>query len=196
MRRIAKPFTLAAAFYLAHSGAAFAVPVVWTVNFQNSNQNQTVVGSFIYDADTNIYSSVNLTSTETAASDFGNTTYSFVADPGLGLINAPSAIGADFADSAAADLTGVKLLRFSTFVPLTNAGGIISGTPATTFSFMQALCLNSNCGNTSSLSVFNDPTPNSLVGTPGGTTPMPLPPGLPLLLDGLAGFWAVRGRCA
>ena len=43
--------------------AALADPVVWTLNGVTTNDGKTVTGSFTYDANTNTYSAINITST-------------------------------------------------------------------------------------------------------------------------------------
>lgn len=45
------------------ASAALADPVVWTLNGVTTLDGQTVTGSFTYDADTNTYSAINVTST-------------------------------------------------------------------------------------------------------------------------------------
>jgi len=55
--------TLAASLLLV-SGSALAIPVTWTLDNVNLNDGATATGSFIYDADTGVLSSVNIITTE------------------------------------------------------------------------------------------------------------------------------------
>jgi hypothetical protein len=60
---------------LGLSTSVTAVPIRSDVDYTNSMGDLAVTGSFIYDADLNTYSAVNLMATDDA--DYSNTTYWF-----------------------------------------------------------------------------------------------------------------------
>jgi len=60
MKLLAIAVSMAASLF---ASVALADPVVWTLNGVTTLDGQTVTGSFTYDADTNTYSAINVTST-------------------------------------------------------------------------------------------------------------------------------------
>ena len=58
---------------------AYAVPNTWYLDGVQFNTNTTAVGSFVYDADTNTYSDINIFVTKG-----GNTNPYHVLNPGTG----------------------------------------------------------------------------------------------------------------
>ena len=115
----------------------------------------TVSGSFIYDADTNTYSAINITTTQGSSSLSGETYSGF--DP-----TTSDASGVIFertqrSISDAAALTGQNSLLFA-FVPaLTNAGGTVTPVVAT-----EVNCDDASCGSSSTPVVLT----GDIVGTP------------------------------
>ncbi len=127
---------LLAAMVLAMASiSAFAVPVLWTLTGVVFNDGGTASGSFIYDATTNTYSSVSITtttgSTRTgAAYSVTNTSIS-------------SSTAALYVTSAAANQTGLPALFLPFTSALTNAGGSVNIRLGLNASFDGS---ESNCG--------------------------------------------------
>ena len=126
---------LAAVVLAMASISAFAVPVLWTLTGVAFNDGGTASGSFIFDATTNTYSSVNITtttgSTRTgAAYSVTNTSIS-------------SSTAALYVTSAAANQTGLPALFLPFTSALTNAGGSVNIRLGQSASFDGS---ESNCG--------------------------------------------------
>ncbi|QMV74453.1 IPTL-CTERM sorting domain-containing protein [Comamonas piscis] len=121
---------------MAFSATANAVPMQWTVSETTFDDGGTVTGSFVYDADTNIYSNIRLRTTagtEGSAAEFRTqctTAYCLASLPELLFI----------ASSNQANLSNVPLLDIEPSAPLTN-------TPETVdLAFgMSFLCSNAEC---------------------------------------------------
>jgi len=158
---------------LAGPTMAQAAPVQWSLNYANNGSGSlyTLSGSFSYDADTNVFSSINVFGDDKAGF-FRDSTYTFTdpADPAV----FRTATDFRFWDSLAADRTDAQYLDFSLGnASLTNAGGVISlmasldsGTPFR--GVFAARCLNAACTATRTSVIVNDPDPadGSLVGIP------------------------------
>ncbi len=97
--------------------AATAIPVHWTVEGVVFEDGGTASGSFTYDADFNLYSSISLDTTDgawlsgnsyhaTAAYLFGHIGVVFVPTPG-------------------SDVAGTQFLQLGFTIPLSNAGGLV-----------------------------------------------------------------------
>jgi hypothetical protein len=103
----------------ALAGSASAVPVTWTLHQVVFQDGATASGSFTYDADTNTYSAINLTTTTGTART--GATYTFVCV-------APCAFPPTgqfvlfLTTSPASDQTGLPVIEVLLEVPLTNAG--------------------------------------------------------------------------
>ena len=155
---------------------AYAIPVEWSVDGLVRADGGTVSGSFIYDADTDTYSAINITTTQ-GSSLLSGETYS-----GFSLASPANATGVIFErnqrDLAAPppDYTGQNNLVFFFSPALTNAGGSL--TPAIA---SESACTDSDC-------IFQGPPVNltgDIVGTPV-PPPAPTPvPALPLPVLGL-----------
>lgn len=92
-----------------------AVPLVWSLVDAEFDDGGLASGSFVYDASTNTFSAVNITTT--AGSTLGGATYTtllFGDQTGAGLV------------TGGGDLTGTPLLGLVFQPVLTNAGGIVS----------------------------------------------------------------------
>ena len=161
---------------------AYAIPVEWSVDGLVRADGGTVSGSFVYDADTNTYSAINITTTTgPSPPPLPGETYSGF-DP-----TTSDASGVIFERiqrgiSDAAALTGQNSLLFA-FVPaLTNAGGTVTPVVAT-----EVNCDDASCGSSSNpVALIGD-----IVGTPvsASTPTSPLTatpvPALPLPVLGL-----------
>jgi hypothetical protein len=95
---------------LAASATAWAVPVTWYLSNVVTTTGKKITGSFVYDADTNTYSAINLAS--------GPNTYTQTSFAGSG----PSIMAANQAPAGLGQ-AGVGL---STTAPITNAGGVLN----------------------------------------------------------------------
>jgi hypothetical protein len=129
------------------SFAATAVPVRWTLNnvVVSGGGNEPLSGSFVYDADINLYSAINITST---AAGIGPFTFGYPA-----FLNSATNFGA-FKDPA---LIKPQNITFSTNAK-TNAGGVLVLNSAANASNLW-IC------NADSCTAIND-----LVGTTRGLT--------------------------
>lgn len=97
------------------SASADPTPITWTLNGVTFAGGATASGSFVYDATTNTFTSIDVT---VAGSLFGNGTYTTL-DPGFGssateLVTVPSTL---------LDFTGTPVLALDFSSPLTDAGG-------------------------------------------------------------------------
>jgi hypothetical protein len=115
---------------------ASATPVLWNLNatITGGTASGTAVGSFVYDADTNLYSSVAITTTLPAASFSTNEIFAAAVQAGnmsLQLID-------NFVPGAN---VGKATIAMSYLAPLTNLGGSVS---LGGFSF-AGLCADVNC---------------------------------------------------
>jgi hypothetical protein len=121
------------------SGLANATPVQWTLSGVQFNDGGTASGSFVYDATTNTYSNVNITTT--AGSIRAGVAYtSFVS-----ATSGPNQLFA--ATTSSPSLTGLP--RFAmTFVPaLPNSGGVFGLiTPAYESTCGDPVCATSSQG--------------------------------------------------
>lgn len=106
---------------MAITTAANAVPIQWTVSDTTFDDGGTVSGSFVYDADTNIYSNIRLKTTSGTvgtAAEFGTqctTPHCLASLPELLFISS----------SSQANLTNVPLLDIEPSAPLTNTPGTV-----------------------------------------------------------------------
>jgi hypothetical protein len=112
---------------------ASAVPVLWTFSGATFSDGGTASGSFVYDADTNTYSSVNIT-----------TTAGSVLLTGANLLYVAPGLPASSADvltvaSGAANLTGVRGFALSFSPALSDLGGTVSLTG------LEATCADATC---------------------------------------------------
>jgi hypothetical protein len=131
-----KVFWLALLVGLA-SGTATAVPIKWTLSGITFLDGGTVTGTFVYDADTNTYSSVSIITTATNPPTAG-----FVPGATYTAPHPPS--GADvlyaITNPSLPDLTGtpVVIIRFAQV--LTNAGGTTN-----VFNVAEGTCFSNSC---------------------------------------------------
>jgi len=116
---------------------AQAIPVKWTVVYGAGSDGSALSGSFVYDADTNIYSDIDLETTD--GTQRGGDSYTYLCEA------TPCAITPGDRNFMALhipmqdDLTGFNILAVALLDQLTNAGGTVS-----TF-ISEGTCLDSNC---------------------------------------------------
>jgi hypothetical protein len=156
--------------------SAFSSPVTWTLGGVTFDDGGTASGSFVYDANTGLYSSINITTT-TGTTRTG-VTYHFgstsVAGP---TFNLNLTVGSG-------DLTGTPALFLVFTNPLTNAGGtdslVVGSAPSLESS--ESACSDTVCFGPSAPS--RQVTAGSVVGV-AVITPTPAPPTWSLSLIGL-----------
>lgn len=148
-----------------------ASPVTWTLSGVTFSGGGTASGSFVFDADTSTFTSINIT---VAGSAFGDGTYTLL-DPGFGSSSTLLVLVPGFL----ADFTGTPVLAFDFTSPLTDAGGTI------TLGFSQGIqqCLDVPCG---SSFIVDAITGGSVVSSSVSSTPEPS--SLLLLGTGLLGL--------
>ena len=153
---------------------ARAVPVLWTLSGVTFDDGATASGSFVFDADTVVYSDIDITTTDGAT--LTGATYAF-DHPGFP--NNPALIIVAAALPLAA---GVHAMNLSYSAPLTNAGGIVPlGTVFGAFG-IEGLCATAGCFG---VDPFRQPNAGELHGTvveaPEPVTLLLLSPGLALI---------------
>lgn len=113
---------------LSLTSAAIAAPLTWTVNnLVYSNDGPTPVtatGSFKYDADTNTFSDINISTTQGSFTDA--TVYTQVCtNPGCTVVSSATDILL-ISVPYSADMTGNQHMRINLQAPMTNAGGSLA----------------------------------------------------------------------
>lgn len=148
---------------LAPAGA-FAGPILWTLQGFTFDDGGTASGSFMFDAATGLYSSINITTSN--GSVLSGSTYAFV-DPGNAGFNGPSEIF--MVASSAPDLTGSPFLGLIWQSNLTGGGGTVP--LSSSLNSGETKCTNSGCTS------INQLTGRLLTGgsvtTGAGTVPEP-----------------------
>lgn len=144
------------------SGLGSAAPVLWIVS-GTFNDGGTASGSFIYDADTNVYSAINVTTT--TGSTRSGALYT--------VQNGGNANGLGMVTIVAPNLTGTPWFHFS-FSTLTNAGGTRS------VNGQEVTCAAPACGS------GVGPTRNFTGTIQSSAPPVPLPPTMVLTLIAMA----------
>jgi hypothetical protein len=172
---------------------ATAIPVKWetdtstgfwlvTNGIVTEVAQKRITGSFVYDADLDQFSDIDLhvetffpvlnyaPDYQDQFSPYQGSQVSFSSEP------------------VSADMTGASLLVLQTFATqLTNAGGSL-----TNYYWVSRLCLDASCGYYSQ-NIGQVLTGSYLTGTPVVAS-VPLPAGLPLLLAGLGGLGVLRRK--
>ena len=119
---------------LFSSVAALAVPVEWTLQNVAFTDGGTAFGSFIYDADTNIYSGIDITTT--SGTILSGTVYKF-SNPNV----SSSASIIQFLDTEG-DLTGA---RFFGLIPASALTNELLSTSINTLDTGEYICSSSTC---------------------------------------------------
>ncbi len=125
------------------ASTAMADPVKWELDASSTFYNVSITGTFIYDADTNIFSNIDIFSTER-----GGIRYTLNSPVRPGTANS-----FDFFETTPPDLREAKLISFRFFGgdQLTNAGGVYNLTDAGEggIEIVTYVCINSDCSNIS-----------------------------------------------
>jgi hypothetical protein len=154
---------------------AEAAPLTWTVDGVTFNDGGSANGSFVYDADTGMYSDIAINTT--AGTILGGTAYPDVLRGDAFFLDVVP-------DASLASLTGSLLLNINFASPLTNAGGTID-----IFIISEGFCQNAAC-------TVIDGTDGRGAGLPdaGSVTAVPLPTAVWLFGSGLLGMIGVARR--
>lgn len=131
-----------AAGMLALSSLVHAAPVTWVLNnitFSNDGPRPvTAKGRFTYDADTNTFSNVRISTTQ---GHFTDATVYTSACTHLGCPVVSSASDILFMNPGySADMTGAQALRIELSTPMTNTGGTLGADMVS-----QVICQNFDC---------------------------------------------------
>jgi len=181
---IGKSLLLTMLVGLTFSNATQATPIKWTLQNVTFNDGGSAFGSFFFDATTNAYSGISVTTTP--GSSFGGTTYNFVyptppaSGPGLlGLItnNFPGK-------------TGEYNMPLLFAAPLTNAGGTINLALAAPSG--DYLCLTELCAGIGA--VLGIDLIRYRQATGGWVSAVPIPPAVWLFGSALGLMGAMRRR--
>jgi hypothetical protein len=113
-------------------GSAQAIPVVWTLQDVAFDDGGTATGSYVYDADSNAYSDINVTST--AGTAYTGESYTYVTGPRY----AETFLLTPYSPSS--DLTGETTLVIFLADSMTNVGGTVQIRGGG-----EAICGSSNC---------------------------------------------------
>ncbi|MBP9129452.1 MAG: VPLPA-CTERM sorting domain-containing protein [Steroidobacteraceae bacterium] len=155
-----------------------AAAVTWYVNGVTFNDSGTLAGSFTYDASTNVFSSISLTTT--AGTVLGAASYAYPTNVG-------SANTADFLSNSFPVVPGTTT-RLTLFLvsSMTDSGGIINLSAVS-----EQLCAAVECNKL--LPDRVNPVGGAYITS---TAPVPLPAAAWLLVSGLGGLGFLRRRKA
>jgi hypothetical protein len=174
---------LIAAVLLLTAGTAFGAPVTWTIDSDSLEfyfTDGTAYGSFDYDASTNQYSNIDITTTN--GDDWIHAQYEFLSP---GELYPSSATTLSLVSSDRSDLTGWNAFELNFATALTDAGGTISIVYA-----VEGYCEDSNCD---SLDYNGEPWRESFSGT-GSVSAVPVPAAAWLFGSGLGLLGWLRRR--
>jgi len=164
-------------FMILFSGAAQAIPVTWTLQDVVFDDGGSASGFFIYDADLDLYSSVNITTT--SGSDLSGESYLYPK----GVFAGPFSLVATAQDVP--DLTGVaSIALFYNPGVLTNSGGTRSLVEG---SSRESFCADPDCN-------IGVGEPNSRDIIAGSISAVPVPAAVWLFGSALAGLGWLRRK--
>jgi len=157
---------------------ASADGIPWVLSGVTFNDGGTASGSFVYDAVTNTYSAINVT---TAGGTLAGATYTSLSD-----IAGSSSTGFLFGPNNSSDLTGASFLMWLFDAPLTNSGGIVQVSLPPPVDSIEAICTSSDCSTFSQRSITGGEVVGTAVATPEPATFSLVGMGLVALLAGAA----------
>lgn len=175
-------FRHAAALALAGtlSSWAHAAPIMWTLTDVLFNDGGTATGSFVYDATTNAYSNISITTTDAALAPVATFTASLF----------PTATDVALVPSPPPALTGQATFQLRFQFPLTDAGGLVllyNPFFAAASSF-DGTCLNDGCSSVAYARLVED---GGVIGTPYVEV-VPVPAAGLLLASGIGALGIAR----
>ena len=131
---------LASLFLLFFFGSTtvFAIPMTWTLQDVTFDDGGTASGSYQYDADTDLYSNIDVTTTTTAS--FDGSVYNFLR-PGSGSLD----YGFTVIDVVEADMSGNQHIAMVLIDSMTNAGGSIDFGANGGFAPWEGYCAEADC---------------------------------------------------
>ncbi|MFK8015209.1 MAG: hypothetical protein AB8G17_07195 [Gammaproteobacteria bacterium] len=129
---------LASLLLIAIAPIAHAAPIQWVLQGVLFDDGGTAFGSFVFDADTNTFSSIAITTTDGAA--LSGSFYEFI-NTETGLLDADSVLLSADADPAA----GTAAFNMNLVTPMTNAGGMIDLAMSPPPLAFESTCLTNNC---------------------------------------------------
>jgi hypothetical protein len=109
--------------FLSAPSSASADDVTWTLSNVTFTDGGTATGSFVYNADTNTFSSIDIITT--AGTAFGGATYTAL-DPGYAPFQPGMSDAVFVTDGLLTDFTGTPALDLIVTSLLTDAGGTVS----------------------------------------------------------------------
>jgi hypothetical protein len=118
----------------AFASVAMAAPTTWFLNGVTFADGGTASGSFVYDASTNTYSAVSISTTP--GTTFGSGTTYTGLNPGF---PSSSTLLVAVPNPALGDFTGTRVLALNFVTPLANGGGTSS------LNAIESVCANSGC---------------------------------------------------
>jgi hypothetical protein len=160
-RSLIAVFALFVLFCVPSIASADGIP--WVLSGVTFDDGGTASGSFVYDAVTNTYSAISVTTT--AGATLAGATYTSLSD-----IAGSSSTGFLFGPNNSSDLTGASFLMWLFDAPLTNSGGIVQVSIPPPSDSIEALCGDPSCSD--SAATFRIVTGGEVVGT-AVTTPEP-----------------------
>jgi hypothetical protein len=180
----------ALAIFCAVPGSVSAAPVTWTLQGVTFNDGGTASGSFVYDAQTNTYSAINITTT-TGTTRTG-ASYAFVCITPCTQAQPSPVVVLFLTASSASDQTGLPVLGIAFLPPG------LTDPPAKDVPFFseEAQCANPTCDD------FDPPLRFPVAGRIISVEPGPIPTlsewgTILLVLSLLAmGMWQLAGRPA
>ena len=176
-RSLITVFALFVLFCVPSIASADGIP--WVLTGVTFDDGGTASGSFVYDAVTNMYSAINVTTT--AGATLAGATYTNLSD-----IIGSSSTGFLFGPNNSSDLTGASFLMWLFDAPLTNSGGIVQVSLPPPSDSIEGLCTNSDCSEFTTRTVTGGGVVGTAVATPEPSTFSLMGMGLVALLAGAA----------
>jgi len=163
------------AILLISTISAEAAPLTWTLDGVTFPDGGSANGSFVFDADTNIYSNIAINTTTTTT--FVGATYTdFFSYNSPGFVAVP--------DVSLPSLSGSLAFGIAFWEPLTNAGGNID-----VFIVYEGVCRNTACELIDTI-----PSRTEVFPIGASVTAVPIPPALYLFGSSLLGLIGIFSR--